>query len=211
MVATHKTTVLLGELRALTVFASIDASRFVLNGVLCEIYSSKTLLIASDGRRLAAIRTLAQTSEDAKPVSFIIPTALVLRMAGVKRRAKPHENEVEISYHGGEVSLRHGFRGYAITGKTIEGSYPNWRQVIPTRNGTMAKEPEPWSASALYLGDMLRVGRAMGLREPHVVSFRQSDPLSAIEVRFGEADNFYAVIMPLKTVKPPEQFDWLKL
>lgn len=128
----HKTTVLLSELKAIKTFASIDSSRFVLIGVSCEIHKDKTLLVATDGRRLAVLRSLSMPSDSA-PVRFVIPSHLLARMTHAKRKAKPGENDVLIEHdtESRAVSLRHPSRDYTITGKSLEASFPEWRKVIP--------------------------------------------------------------------------------
>lgn len=208
----YTTTVLLSELKALTTFASLDESRHILMGVCCEIQKDKTLLIATDGRRLAVIRSLGDgAGNTCDPVSFVIPSKLLARMVKPRRKSKLGENDIEIDYDSAaeRVSMRHIAQDYTLSGKIIEGSFPSWRQCIPEKKPEGQNGHTVWSFRASYLGDLARVGAVMGLRSPNDISCRQSEALGPIEIRFCEADNFYAIVMPVKQDKQPEQFQWL--
>lgn len=115
----------LKEMLNLVYFAiSHDETRYVLNGVLLELKEDVFKLIATDGRRLAAIEKKINTPIN-QEVKIIIPVKTVQELM---RNLKD----------GGEVSVILGFNqvmfdfgGVWIISRLIEGEFPNYQQVIP--------------------------------------------------------------------------------
>jgi DNA polymerase-3 subunit beta len=102
--------------------ASTDATRYVLNGVYFTAEDGG-LLIATDGRRLAGAPARVPDRE------FVLPTTAVhvlihpdfsTRDAAVMQPTKDDD---------GHIQFRSG--PHTLIAKTIEGHYPNYRNVIP--------------------------------------------------------------------------------
>lgn len=117
-------------LRKTSFAVSTDETRYVLNGIFFSLKDSKATLVATDGRRLAL------TDEDAEiaPTSqadFIVPTKAINELNRLLT-----EGPVEIQYTENLVAFRttaakEGGFGVLIISKLVDGSYPNYRQVIP--------------------------------------------------------------------------------
>lgn len=115
-----------------TAFAmSTEESRYVLNGILVSLGPHKLTMVATDGRRLA----LCEEEMDVPPESqgdFILPAKAVTEL----ERLLQDKGDVEISYSENRAVFKlsddQGPNAVVAT-KLIEGSYPNYRQVIPSQ------------------------------------------------------------------------------
>lgn len=113
-----------------TAFAiSTDESRYVLNGIFIIFKDHKMTMVATDGRRLA----LADEEVDLPAESqgeFIVPTKAVNELT----RLLQDKGEVEVKFTENQVAFTlkddKDFSVLLIS-KLVEGSYPNYRQVIP--------------------------------------------------------------------------------
>lgn len=108
---------------------STDESRYVLNGIFISIKDHKLTMVATDGRRLS----LADEEVDVNETSqgeFIIPAKTV----GELNRLMQEKGDLEIRWADTRASFTlkddQGQNVLVIT-KLIEGTYPNYRQVIP--------------------------------------------------------------------------------
>ncbi len=102
--------------------ASTDTTRYILNGVLFSP-DKGGILIATDGRRLAGAPARVPGRE------FILPSAAVQVLGHpdfTARDAAILQPEAGESPH---VQFRSG--PHTLIARTIEGNYPNYRQVIP--------------------------------------------------------------------------------
>ncbi|MFH1846109.1 MAG: DNA polymerase III subunit beta [Candidatus Omnitrophota bacterium] len=117
----------LKEMLTLTDFAvSKDDTRYILNGLLFNIKEDKIRLVATDGRRLAAIdRTL--TTKTLTEKKAIIPTKALVE---VKRMLKD-EGDIKIEFSENQVLF--DFSNSFIISRMIEGEYPNYQNVIPEK------------------------------------------------------------------------------
>ncbi len=122
-------------LKSVSYAQSTDESRFIMNGVYFSFSDDKLTLAATDGRRLAVIsREVEVTEENAG--SLILPAKTV---AEVERLLNQGET-VQISFNDRQAAFEIGTSGedggglmdsIYLVSKTVEGSYPNYRQVIP--------------------------------------------------------------------------------
>ena len=129
----HRITIGQDKLKSLlrkTSFAiSTDESRFVLNGIYMVLKEHNVTLVATDGRRLA----LAEEEVDMPPSSqgeCIVPSKAINEL----NRLLGTQHEVEIKFTDNQVAFTlQGEKGYStlIISKLIDGTYPNYRQVIP--------------------------------------------------------------------------------
>jgi DNA polymerase III subunit beta len=113
-----------------TAFAiSTDESRYVLNGIFMTLKEHKLTMVATDGRRLAMVDEEVELSEKSQG-EFIVPAKAVNELT----RLLQDKGEVEIRYTDNQAAFslkdEKGFSILVVT-KLIEGSYPNYRQVIP--------------------------------------------------------------------------------
>jgi DNA polymerase III subunit beta len=119
--------------------ASSDEARPVLTGVLLEMDGDRLTLAATDGHRLA-VRSLDVTVRgDAPSGSVIVPAR---HLSEVARAVNPGREKIGItlSQARNQVFFSIG-RDLEISSRLIEGTYPNYAQVIPAESRTVVKVP----------------------------------------------------------------------
>jgi len=118
-----------GMLRKTSFAISTDESRYVLNGIFMMLKEHKLTMVATDGRRLALVDEEVDVAEKSQG-EFIVPAKAVNEL----NRLLLEKGEVEIRYTDNQAAFNlkddKGFSILIVT-KLIEGSYPNYRQVIP--------------------------------------------------------------------------------
>lgn len=104
---------------------SLDDSRKVLHGVLLSIKENTLTSVATDGKRLALVERSIDDyqGEDGDAI-------LPLKSAQELKRLLGKDQEVGVAI--GENQIRFETAKSMMTSKLIEGTYPNYRQVIPT-------------------------------------------------------------------------------
>ena len=107
--------------------ASSDETRHVLNGTLLSFKDGKVIAVATDGRRLALVEMELEFPKDAE-ADMIVPTKAVneiLRTAGGDAPVKIQAVKNQVAFQFGDT---------LIVSKLIDGTYPNFRQVIPKQS-----------------------------------------------------------------------------
>ncbi|MDA1277024.1 MAG: DNA polymerase III subunit beta [Verrucomicrobia bacterium] len=118
-----------GMLKRTSFAISTDETRFVLNGVYVSFKGQKMTMVATDGRRLAMAEQEVEIPEEGQG-EFIVPTKAVnelnrLLQSSGEVQVKTSENQVSFALNDGSET------GTVIISKLVEGTYPNYRQVIP--------------------------------------------------------------------------------
>ena len=106
--------------------ASADETRQFLNGVLLSFKNDKLTAVATDGRRLALIEHEMECPKDAE-TDMIVPSKAVLALG----QNLANEGQIKIRAVHNQVAFEVG--ELVLFSKLIEGSYPNFRQVIPSQ------------------------------------------------------------------------------
>lgn len=120
---------------------STDETRYVLNGIHVSVKDHKVTMVATDGRRLAFTDEEVELSDDIS-VDLIIPTKAITELS----RLLHEEGEVEIQAGANQAAFsmkNEGKRTARLITKLVDGSYPNYKQVIPAEPGdriTLVKE-----------------------------------------------------------------------
>ena len=115
---------LLRDMLTQTTFAiSHDESRYALNGVLLVLQERELRLVATDGHRLAL--TVRPLTSGAAPVSGIVPRKAVHEVARVVGSGE----DVEIAIGDNQFMLR--MPNVLLVARLIEGTFPNYEQVVP--------------------------------------------------------------------------------
>jgi DNA polymerase III sliding clamp (beta) subunit (PCNA family) len=137
-VATKPAEGFLETYRRLVPFASTDTSRYVLNSVYVEVADRgehPVTMVATDGRRLSLWNTMNLPLEK----SVIVPTTKFLQWNGLQsgeeslglRTERPKkEKGKEAELHVLSMTLSVGPWPYDV--KAVDGTYPNFRQVVPS-------------------------------------------------------------------------------
>ena len=128
--------------------AAKEHSRYAINGVLVEQQDDTLAIVATDGRRMAALTTPRIISIDA-PSPIIIPTAAI-KAAKIKARDEHIHLEHERHNHH-TITTADGRR--SISPADAVGTFPDWRSVLPkTPNDAPANEI---GVNARYMADAM--------------------------------------------------------
>ncbi|VGO16968.1 DNA polymerase III subunit beta [Pontiella desulfatans] len=106
--------------------ASTDESRAILNGSLMAFRDNKLTTVCTDGRRLALVEQEIDMPDDAE-VDIVVPTKTVNELI----KTLGDEGEAIIKTSATQVAFEFG--NIFIISKLIDGTYPNYRQVIPSQ------------------------------------------------------------------------------
>jgi len=118
-----KLTIPTNLLRAVSMACSKDSSRFILQNVQVNFRKNRIVLAATDGRLLMAAVVETKWNELCGE-SFLIPASLIRYIKNVE--------EVTIEVDEDYVFLRDVDReGLSVSRKTVTGTYPNWKGVVP--------------------------------------------------------------------------------
>jgi DNA polymerase III subunit beta len=169
---------LLRDMLGQTTFAiSHDESRYALNGVLFALRDRELRMVATDGHRLAlAIRLLASGGAS---VSGIVPRKAVQEIARIVGSGE------EAAFAIGENQFMLKMPNVLLIARLIEGTFPNYEQVVPKAHP--------------YRLVMSRSALSSALRRVSVLSEERTKPmkfslspgllkLSAYSPDFGEAE-----------------------
>jgi DNA polymerase-3 subunit beta len=142
-----------------SVFAvSDDETRYFMNGAYFEKADGKINMVATDGRRLAFVGKKAVSGINDFP-GVIIPPKILSTI--VKRSG----DEGNISLSVNDKSIFINFASYQFSSVLIEGSFPNYKKVIPENQefSLSVKREEMLSALrrvALMVEKKSQIGRA---------------------------------------------------
>ncbi len=116
--------------------ASNDMTRPALTGVYFNTYEGGLYVAATDGYRLAERKMVDKIEAE---VTAIVPTN---SLQEVMRSLDDSQEEIEILFDGTQVKFRLG--GIEVTSKLVDGSFPDYRQLIPkeTEISVELKRPE---------------------------------------------------------------------
>jgi DNA polymerase III subunit beta len=115
--------------------ASTDEARPVLTGVLVHIEGGNLTLAATDGHRLAVRKLPAQGAGDLE-ASLIVPARALAELARVLK-GEPGRVELIISKARNQIFFKAG--NSELTSRLIDGKYPNYAQVIPSKSSTTVR------------------------------------------------------------------------
>jgi DNA polymerase III subunit beta len=122
---------LLSLIRHTSFAVSTEETRPVLNGVLWELRDGEMRMVATNGHRLARMRIPAGPSMETT-TQLIVPPAALQQV----QRLFPPEGTIHVGRDGNHL----GFRSERVEVYTrlIDGTYPNYEQVIPKDNDRIA-------------------------------------------------------------------------
>jgi DNA polymerase-3 subunit beta len=190
---TMQATINFRALNALCLAASTEETRYYLNGVKLEIDPDETRYIVTDGHRLVAHREVLGADYERNTLlgEFIIPMATC---KALKLKASSGSMGC-LTQIDGRLLFQHAHLGEHVC-KPIDGSFPDWRRVVPRSvDGKLAHFNPSYlvdfdKIAALLNGarsDRDRTELAHNGQGPALVTF----PGALAETTFG-------VIMPLR-------------
>jgi DNA polymerase-3 subunit beta len=108
---------------------SADDHRQILKGIYFNFSDGRIILVATDGRRLATVWREAHVSDGV----FIVPSVTVEEL----EKLLADGTEVHLSFNTRQVAFHVMYKSTSgpssvyVISKVVEGSYPNYKQVIP--------------------------------------------------------------------------------
>ncbi len=121
------------EMLSLVSFAiSYDETRYILNGILCQIKENTICLVATDGKRLALYQKKL-TQGINKPIEIIIPIKTIHEL----NRNLTEEGQILLGIGTNQILLDLGKT--QIISRLIEGEFPDYKQVIPPASANKIK------------------------------------------------------------------------
>ena len=191
---------------------SSDETRYVLNGVLLSFKGDKLTMVATDGRRLALIESELEFPDEAES-DLIVPTKAVnelLHILGDEGSLKLLVRENQIAF---------SFDDILLVSKLIEGTYPNYRQVIPSQCEERATIEAEGFHTAIKRVALLTTDKSHSVKlifEKNTLTVQASTPdvgeaKESIPIKYGGkkitvAFNPEYVIHPLRHLESDEVF-----
>lgn len=203
-----KLTVRAEAIAVLKLFAADKAVRYYLNGINLEIGRKETRLVATDGAMLGCFRVESEQPDVDAPLTNIIipndllkpikPTGLVeITIGELETKDNGKGEEVPVS-NARPVTLT--YAGLSMSGKTVDGKFPDFRRVIPAKvSGQPAQFDPRFTGTLAKAWSILHGGKG-----PHLAAIGFNGNDGALLDLADE--NFVGVIMPLRpnAVTAPE-------
>lgn len=111
-----------GGVGQVIIASSTDYTRPALTGVFFSTFEGALYIAATDGYRLAELKLIKEVSSE---VEVIVPSSSLREVLN----AMDDDEAVEILFDDSQVRFRTG--DTEVTSKLIEGSFPNYRVLIP--------------------------------------------------------------------------------
>jgi len=120
-----------------TIFSSsTQETRYVLNGLLWVNNKEKFEVVATDGRRLALASSNPLTG--AKEFKIIVPSKILNEVLKLINITKPgEEDKIEINVSTNQISFK--MKETIFISRLIEGNFPNYEQVVPSKKNIVFK------------------------------------------------------------------------
>ncbi|MDA3834462.1 MAG: DNA polymerase III subunit beta, partial [Spirochaetales bacterium] len=120
-----KQEVLKDALQKTSYAASTDQSRAILTGTLMSFRDNKLTVVCTDGRRLALVEQEIDLSGSME-IDIVVPIKTVNELIKTL-----DEGEAVVKTSSSQMAVE--FDNSLIISKLIDGTYPNYRQVIPSQ------------------------------------------------------------------------------
>lgn len=151
--------VLKSMIRRTSFAVSTDETRYVLNGLYLNCEKGTMKLVSTDGRRLAYM--LRENIDKKIENKVIIPTKAVNEVQRILAADEKDEN-VKIGVTENQVAFKIG--SVTIISRLIEGTFPNYEQVIPKKHDTQVKLKTKETLSAVRQMALLVADKAAGIK-----------------------------------------------
>lgn len=187
-------------LKAVAIFASTDTSRPELGGVAVELWhSDNVVLVATDGRRLFAIR-IGQKWEcdDARPKKcVVIPSELIAALPMTQKGETLIYASVDFDFSPPLVTLQEN-HGVKVSHPALSGKYPDWRTSFEPYNHVDIAPAEGAMVNGELLNGFTRAAVILGNSSPALKLFgKWCDPLFVDMNAWGGWDAL-GIIMPMR-------------
>jgi hypothetical protein len=170
-------------LKAALFCASSEESRYYLRGVHL---ATSGHMVTTDGHRLFCAKLAEAVSAD-----VIIPLDAI--KAALKLTGKRADT---IELNGNTIG--------GVTFTPVDGTFPNWRGVIPPMDGYPPGKPEhmtPAHFNPDYIYDLGQMARALGSKTGTAFEIHAWHNENPHGVTFAGREDCFAVIMPMRRTK----------
>jgi DNA polymerase-3 subunit beta len=177
-----------------TLFAvSSDQTRYALTGVLFQVQAAEVVMVATDGHRLALVRTPKPAAAGSALIDALVPKKAMVEAVKI---AKDDADPVQLSLAENHLVLKQ--QSTVLSARLIDGQFPNYEQVIPT-TGTPGISV---NREALH-GALRRTSAIMGDRvTPTEFHFQPGRVLiSCVNIDLGEAHEEVEAVVAGEGVK----------
>lgn len=142
-----------------TVFAiPIGEARYAMNGALFEAEKNVLNVVATDGHRLSCATKPITQEDGITDVKAIVSRKFLLEASKVINQTT---QSIKVSFQPKNVTLKTD--DITLTGRLIEGNFPNYKQVIPETNNKI-KFVKDCLASAIRRVSILSDERNRGIK-----------------------------------------------
>lgn len=142
-----------------TVYAvSTEETRYYLGGVYLEATDETLRAVATDGHRLALAESDKPEGFDLSP-GQILPRKLLNEM---RKMLDGLGGEITFGFQGKQVVLKHGPQ--TLSSLLVEGTFPDYRQVIPKAPSISCRVPRMELLDALRRVSLLSPDKTGGIR-----------------------------------------------
>ena len=138
---------------------STDETRYVLNGVYMMIEKGTIKLVSTDGRRLAYISR--EAADKTIQRTAIIPTKAVNELQRILNTDEKGD-DVKVGITENQIAFNVG--SITIISRLIEGSFPNYEQVIPKKHDVQVKLKVKETMQAVRQMSTLSLDKASAIR-----------------------------------------------
>lgn len=180
----------LRALKATAIACGKDETRYYLKGVCIEHSEDGPIFIATDGHRLICTRHDWMDASVCRFDPVIIPFELIKR---IKLNKKIDIAEITIEKNGTSRMVKIMYCGAMYAEGEIEGTFPNWRAVMPREH---SREFALYNAD--YVAAFKETIKILGGQCEPLVSHNGGNPAF---VDFGDIDDklqSFGVLMPMR-------------
>lgn len=110
---------------------STNDGRYYLHGAAMEVEHGHVIFTATDGHRLHTVQLAASIT---LPEAIIVPLATLKEVERIGKLAG--DGNVSVSRAAGSIAFSSG--NDRIVSKLVDGSFPDWRRVVPGKKGVSA-------------------------------------------------------------------------
>jgi hypothetical protein len=183
----------LRHLKAASFCASSESTRCYLNGVYVTVEARCSTYVATDGHVLFACRSELFNDEADNTLlgSWIIPIAI----------CAPFKFTSAAILTGTDKSLNLAQGNQSIPFEPVDGSFPDWRRVIPSE---ASGKSDGVIFDVALLSRLAKAGAVLGLKHPTWVSNGEN----AAPVCFGDSTYAFGVVMPMRSKNKFSRPDW---
>ncbi|OZI64594.1 hypothetical protein [Bordetella genomosp. 4] len=184
-------------LKAASLIKAKSDIRYYLNGVYVEATKEQTIVVATDGHRLIALRSSA-INEIEDDINLIIPEDALQRIIDGSVR---NQRAIPATFQeNGKWSIPLFKWAVEISFTPVPANYPVWRKVIPDSVSGVAADLNPKYLQDFQSAARVFFGLGSGHRFPSVEIAQNGDG-AALVFPYMKDESFIGIVMPFKSEK----------